>query len=482
VCRMRSTLLLLAASAASASRSPPSRSPPSLGEPPSFFTLPSSSSSSAGSYSPYAFDVRAFGAVGDGVTDDTAALQAAISACVNNSLLSHPIASDSDSAPPTPFVGGGTVYIPSGQYLITAPLTVNSSMPLQIRGEGFSSNLLWSSSGDLLVWTPPDGQPATHILVEEFAVSCVGAPKLDPTTGLATGTALRFTTGVVRSVLASLLFYGRGGVPLTNQATTLCGTNLDLGPLTDTVTVRDTLHWFVGGTGVKIGRGSEVRVMGGRIIGPSVRNDSSVGVWVTGNNGGVHVAETDVIGLGTGLLLDDASGAGSNRETFITHATFDSDGVGVRVNDSSYLSIAGCWTASSDRHQILLDTGAGGAHVQVVGGTIFNGGSLGGDCSAAGGECNGLTAYAGRFSVSGTLVWANKGVGLWLPPNSTAEGWAVTGNRFECNGQGVKVEGDGGSFVATGNTFLGGESANAWGEQPGGAIVANNVVAPGWSC
>lgn len=52
--------------------------------------------------------VKDFGAVGDGVTDDTAAIQAA-SDYVNS-------------------LGGGTLYFPQGDYIITAPITVYSNM------------------------------------------------------------------------------------------------------------------------------------------------------------------------------------------------------------------------------------------------------------------------------------------------------------------------------------------------------------------
>jgi hypothetical protein len=449
----------VAGGAAAAGATPPRRSHL---EP--TFTAPHAvgvTTGAAGASSPfpiYGFSVRDYGAAGDGATDDTAAFNAAVGAAVA--------------------AGGGTVFVPTGAYLLPSTVWFNSSVPLQVRGEGWSSNLLWAGPGDLLVWAPADGSTPAHLVVSDVAVSCVGAPKLGAD-GAPTGAAFRFTTGVVRSVLSTLLFYGRGAVPGTGQATTLCGTNLDLGPLTDTVTVRDALHWFVGGTGVIIGRGSEVRILGGRIIGPALRNDSSIGVHVTGNNGGVHVAEADVIGLGVGLRLDDASGAGSNRETFVTHATFDSDGIGVLVNDSSYVSIAGCWAASSDKHQVLLDAGAGGAHVQIVGGTVFNGGVLSGDCSEAGQECNGLTARAGSFSLTGVLVWANKRVGVWVPPGG-ASGYALTGNRFLCNGQGVRLNGT--AYAATGNVVLGSATPDAWG--PGaaaGAVVANNVEAA-WDC
>lgn len=58
------------------------------------------------------FDVRNYGATGDGATDDTAAIQAAITAAL----------------------GGGTVMFPPGTYIVSSPLTVTSSIHLQGRG------------------------------------------------------------------------------------------------------------------------------------------------------------------------------------------------------------------------------------------------------------------------------------------------------------------------------------------------------------
>src|SRR5215467_11441399 len=52
---------------------------------------------------PYWLNVKDFGATGDGSTDDTAAIQAAINAAIDQ--------------------GGGTVYVPVGNYVITAPIT-----------------------------------------------------------------------------------------------------------------------------------------------------------------------------------------------------------------------------------------------------------------------------------------------------------------------------------------------------------------------
>lgn len=63
-----------------------------------------------------------FGAVGDGVTDDTVAIQAAI-----------------DSLAPTNaanFLGGGTVYIPAGKFRVTSTLLIGYGITLQGNGAG----------------------------------------------------------------------------------------------------------------------------------------------------------------------------------------------------------------------------------------------------------------------------------------------------------------------------------------------------------
>jgi len=73
-----------------------------------------------------------FGATGDGVTDDTAAIQAAFDAIAATS-------------------GIRTVYIPSGTYIVTGVINVNKNN-ITVRGEGESSEIMVkSNTGDLKV-------------------------------------------------------------------------------------------------------------------------------------------------------------------------------------------------------------------------------------------------------------------------------------------------------------------------------------------
>lgn len=142
--------------------------------------------------------------------------------------------------------------------------------------------------------------------------------------------------------------------------------------------------------------------------------------------------------------------------------------------DDSYVSVAGCWTASSDQHNILIDANATGAILVVAGGTIFNGGVL--NTSDCGTGCNGLTALAGTFQLTGVDIRFNIGRGVWLPPSSVANGFSVTGCRVTNNGQGMNLAGGLGGFAVTGNVFSGNAIASAFGSQSNGAVVANNVT------
>lgn len=65
-----------------------------------------------------AFNVRSYGAKGDGVTDDTAAVQSALTAAAT--------------------AGGGTVYVPAGTYQVGGLVMRNS---ITLRGDGWGSTL-----------------------------------------------------------------------------------------------------------------------------------------------------------------------------------------------------------------------------------------------------------------------------------------------------------------------------------------------------
>src|SRR5262245_34842026 len=83
------------------------------------------------------FNVKAFGATGDGVTDDILAIQAAVDA-----------AEDQD---------GGMVYFPAGHYIISAPIDLDDTFTIRLKGDtgqastGFLSTVITYSGSSAAV-------------------------------------------------------------------------------------------------------------------------------------------------------------------------------------------------------------------------------------------------------------------------------------------------------------------------------------------
>jgi hypothetical protein len=354
------------------------------------------------------YNVKQFGAKADGSADDTSAIQAAIDAAVK----SH----------------GGHIYFPAGRYRVTKSLTFSSADRFDITGDGRSSALLHENNEPLLLWKE-DAACRESTIRDLCFLSTVNDKSPDVP-------VIDCRGGAERSLFANLLFAGEGAK---------MGSGIFTEKVMDTTTIDQCVMWSIGGTGLKVARGSEVRIFGGRITGAN-RHDGgtqTIAIHLAGGNGGVHVVTTDLIGVHTGLRIGDP-GAPSNREVIVTHATLDSSIHGIHQVDNSYLSIAGCWAASSDEDQILIDKDSHGAMVVIAGGTIFNGGAYGKPGSA-----NGMVIHAGSFVLSGLTVRNNKGVGLLV--GDAVRDYAVTGCRFAENGTAAELRGD--NYTFTGNVF-----------------------------
>ena len=412
-------------------------------------------------------NVRSFGAIGDGTADDSPAIQRAIDACLGRE----------------PAGSGGTLYFPAGAYRVTRTLNFTATgglalPPHAIVGDGWTSLLLWDTdeASDLLHWPTL----AAHVNVRDFAVVGIGAAKRP------NSTAMRFGEGVAQSTFNRLLWCGAraccGLLPGRNVS--FLGGALDLGTLTDTVEVVESVAWAIRGTGIKIGHGSQVLIRGGRVIGggwggpdPPPKRPGNIGVHLTGNNGGVHITDTDLIAMHDGMIIENSSGAGSNREIFITHATFDGNWRGLSILDHlSYTSVAGLWAASSYDANVFMGPSAGGSMLAIAGGTIFNSGVLGHDSLAV--SANGITVHAGSFTMTGVIVRNNLGRGVWIPATAAPFEWSITGCRFFGNGVAIAVDSPATRLYAvTGNVLSRNTNASHFGPvDAAGAVVANNVV------
>jgi hypothetical protein len=91
-------------------------------------------------------NVLDYGAVGDGVADDTVAIQAALDAVASKSASSI----------------GGTVFLPSGRYLITAPLGISLGTSILGETSGLVGIAPSPNSGTTFVLSPYLANGATQ--------------------------------------------------------------------------------------------------------------------------------------------------------------------------------------------------------------------------------------------------------------------------------------------------------------------------------
>jgi hypothetical protein len=91
--------------------------------------------------------VKDFGATGDGSTDDTSAVQSAISRVIAR--------------------GGGTVLLPKGTYLVSSALAITSGNGVTLRGVSRYASVLKSNSGSANVIT---ASQCTGLILQDFAL------------------------------------------------------------------------------------------------------------------------------------------------------------------------------------------------------------------------------------------------------------------------------------------------------------------------
>jgi hypothetical protein len=284
--------------------------------------------------------VKDFGAVGDGVADDTAAIVAAYNALPNK----------------------GKLYFPAGTYKYTSQIVFSGSKSPAFIGDGaFQSVLLYSGSATnldcIVVGDGTNAEPNWEIsgLGFQSAVNTVG------------GAGVRFKQ-LVRSNLSDVTF---GNQDYPNKA--YIGVWFDA---VDFVTVNQFQA---------VGAQECLRV-NGAISGPKADlflsngkvGSSQVGIHIAGAFGGFVAESLDIIANKTNVLVDQSVIAEANREVFFGSSLIDSggtasvfDGVCIDVQDSGfYLKLRDTWVASAG---LLIRTGPDYTGPLLVnGGVLFN--------------------------------------------------------------------------------------------------------------
>lgn len=402
------------------------------------------------------FNVKAppYNAKGDGVTDDTAAIQAAITAAQ---------------------VAGGVVYFPMGTYVLTASLIIGADN-VQLLGDGWASELIWHAG-----ITPSTAQ----VIVQ------------------GPGGAGNFRNGII---ISELSFNGNNLVVAAAGALDLVSCT---GALLDHIRCRNfagtAIHWdgiagaqgnhnfmrdcFILGTatnavaGVLIDQSSFVLIEGGRVSG-----------WAAAGAFGVEISNVDcsVVGVqfdgnDTGLLLTTSA---AGRAT-VNGCTFDGQFTRhIWLNSFSNAAISGNFFgargAGGTGTDVLRVDSAGNDKNVVTGNTVIGASgwtnfvhelaSPGGHNTYAGNDTGGLTMVLLTGIARGNQGYNPVGHAVTQPavPASTTPLTNTTG--VDCT---VFVNGGTVSAVAVGGTATG-QIAGNFRVPAGQTITLTYTVAPTW--
>ena len=347
-------------------------------------------------------NVQKYGAVGDGATDDAAAIQSAINAAQS--------------------AGGGVVFLPAGSYAVSRTLSITASN-VGMRGVGMASEIVGTSADGDIIYAGPgsSGVPIADAFFGHFRVRAA----VTKTSGSAFlfANAQRFRVvdvraagpGVANNLYDAFTFKYFDTCFLENVLITATNTGL-------TLYGQSNQSW-----------GADFWVSGASRILSCKR-----GVHIAGSCGGIQFDEVDIIGNETNVYLDDSLSGAPNREIFFDSCFIDSasyNGVEIMPNGVSVLHFWNTWVASSggstkgypEGVNILAHPGGvdNPSSVIVSGCRIFN--ALG----------SGIVAQAGAWTITGCAIefngnGSNGGYGILLDGPGVSD-VVISGNSIRHN-------------------------------------------------
>jgi collagen type VII alpha len=335
----------------------------------------------------YYFGVKAYGAVGDGTTDDTTSIQAALDACNT--------------------AGGGRVYLRAGTFKITAALTIYAGVTLV--GAGVNATIIKQFTNN-----------TSGIVGNDIIYTCIR-----DLTVLTTGTQTS-ASGI------DLHWTGRGNIEQIQLENLLVsgffyGLNLQT-IITSNIT---NVEAYGCGTGFRMWQGGTSTT-----INSTYANVCTIGysldgvVYCTFNASAADVC-------GTAYYLNNCSGiawVGSGSEAG-AHGTAPRDGRGWFINASNNIGIYSCWNYTNPSYGIYI---TGSSAVTIVGwtensptGTAVNGIFVNTDCARI--TIISPTTTTANSLGGGTIttVIADNGGAAVIPGTLTVGGF---GPRFQLNG------------------------------------------------
>jgi hypothetical protein len=389
---------------------------------------------------PTTYNVRDYGALGNGNDDDAPEINAAIQAALANQQ-------------------GGTVFFPTGRYLVRSSLKISAGRKLQIVGEGRSAEILWGFNGHLFDWV--SGSTPVECFESTIRDLMVTAHEDLEAIG-AQNAAFYCRGGCARTIFSNILVMTTVAGP-----TYLPGSGIWVQGVTDSVMIENCQFWNIKGTGIRLGHGSEIFVSDTRIIGAGLAG--SIGINITGGQGGVYLESLGIISLEHGVRIAPDGGV-TNREIFFANVALDSCDWGLAIyNEGCFVTFTGGWIGSCKHAGIVTD---GGSPTLNVSGTVLmdNGGPVATNPNYY--RC-GMIINSGQFNLTGLTVTFSRAIGIWVP-NTGVKNYTITGcTVVNSSAQGAVLSGH--RFVCASNVFTNNGQPNYVWNGATNFVYANNV-------
>lgn len=350
------------------------------------------------------YDVQDFGARGDGTTDDTAAIQAAIVAAQE--------------------AGGGIVFLPAGTYAVAGPLEIRASN-VGLQGVGMATQILATQADGHVIYAGRDSLSAPgvqNVFFEHFAMRSA-VPK---TSGAAIFCefAERFRIHDVKAAPQEVVSNLYDGFVFRYYDTCVISAV--------SITAAHTGLLFYGRPDQSYGAGLWLNG-GSRVLG------CETGVHIAGSSGGIAFEDTDIIGNDTNVRLDTSGSGTINREIFFDQCWIDSaghTGVDILGGAVAVLHFNNTWVASSGLKTKGHPDGANiHAHPDSIGNPVS---VIVDGCRIFNANGSGLIAESGAWTITGCDVefngkGDNGGYGILLSGESVAD-VLVSANNIRNNG------------------------------------------------
>ena len=366
--------------------------------------------------------VLEFGARGDGVTDDTAAIQAALNT-------------------------GRVVYLPAGTYLVSSTLAITLNNT-GIRGDGYGS-VIKTTSATADIFLIGDGTTEiSGLIFSEFALWS----SVTKTAGVAfncryvtNSTWFGVACGAIDFYVANSNAHRLYDGFFFNRFSQCSIEGGEIVVSNDGIKARGNSDQSFG---------AELSIYGGLRI----YKAGSKGIYLGGACGGVYLDRVDISECYRGLYADSVLATVTNREVFLgSNLTIDTCsgwGINVEANGVALLEVTGAWVSACGN----ATTGEGGIRIAPSAGISARWSNIRVNyCYYDGVQINdGAHVFSGGFIRNcGTGTPGGHGVLIAALAQATITGMEIHNNGNATRGYGIRIEGSVTNYNIQSNAFFG---------------------------